>query len=125
MLSVVALLAILSLSILFKLNWHYSNQPVQLIGYTLNGVFWAGILLYYAGQHAKPHLVANILAFIGKYSYAMYVFHLPIWILLEKYLPGRNWTVVSAFMITFLLAYFSYHFYEKYFLRMKPALRHA
>src|SRR6185436_9609039 len=37
-LSIVSLLAILSLVILFKMNWHYANPPVHTIGYTLNAV---------------------------------------------------------------------------------------
>jgi peptidoglycan/LPS O-acetylase OafA/YrhL len=40
-------------------------------------------------------------------------------------LPGTPWLSLAAFMITFLLAYLSYHLYEKYFLRMKPVLQHA
>ena len=124
-LSAVALLTILSLIVIFNLNWHYSNHPVQTIGYTLNAIFWAGILMYFIRQHTKQYFISRVFAIVGKYSYAMYVFHLPIWILLEKYLPGRNWTSIAAFVITFLLAYLSYHLYEKYFLRMKPALKHA
>ncbi len=124
-LSFAALAIILFLVFLFNLNWHYTDQPVYSIGATLNGIFWGGILLHYVRQDAKRHMVSNILAIVGKYSYAMYVFHLPIGIFLEKYLPGRNWTTASAFLITFLLAYLSYHLFEKYFLRMKPALRHA
>ena len=125
LLSAVALIAILTLVVTFNLNWHYTESQVQSIGYTLNAVFWTGILLYYAGWNAKRYFVTNVFSIVGKYSYAMYVFHLPVWIFLEKYLPNSNWTGLSAFMITYLLAYLSYHLYEKYFLRMKPALRHA
>jgi len=125
LLSITSFSLIILLCIFFNLNWHYTNQPVQWIGYTLNAICWAGFLIYYCSTRTKPFFLSNLLALVGKYSYAMYVFHLPIWIFLEKFLPGRPWLSVPAFMITFLLAYLSYHLYEKYFLRMKPVLQHA
>jgi peptidoglycan/LPS O-acetylase OafA/YrhL len=125
LLSATALAAILVLAGVFKVNWHYIDQPVQFIGYTLNAIFWAGILVYYSNRQPKPSFILNVFAVVGKYSYAMYVFHLPIWIFLERYMPGNNWIIALSFTSTFLLAYLSYHLFEKYFLRMKPALRHA
>jgi peptidoglycan/LPS O-acetylase OafA/YrhL len=126
-----SLAIILFLSFRYKLNWHYTNEPVQWIGYTLNAFFWGGILMFYCATNMKSNVISGLFARIGKYSYAMYVFHLPLWIFLEKFFETHrpsfpHWLLgISAFIITFLLAWLSYHLYEKYFLRMKPALQHA
>jgi peptidoglycan/LPS O-acetylase OafA/YrhL len=67
---------------------------------------------------------------MGKYSYGMYVVHLPVWIVLttgvkwmeNRYgaIPGVTWYLpVAAFLLTWLLGALSYHGLEKYFLRIK------
>jgi peptidoglycan/LPS O-acetylase OafA/YrhL len=65
---------------------------------------------------------------IGKYSYAMYIFHLPIRALLSRHLPratggaGALATMVGATVVTYLAALLSYHGFEKHFLALKRYL---
>jgi peptidoglycan/LPS O-acetylase OafA/YrhL len=72
------------------------------------------------------------LAFFGRYSYALYVFHHPIAIylggilgvaslprLLQSQLPGQLIFVVVATGLSLALAIPSWHFYESRFLALK------
>jgi len=65
----------------------------------------------------------TILANLGKYTYGSYLLH-PICISLavkmgEKYHFTWFSTTIMAFVFTLIFAYFSYHFFEKQFLKLK------
>jgi peptidoglycan/LPS O-acetylase OafA/YrhL len=73
-------------------------------------------------------LEANWLRAMGRYSYAIYIIHLPLSLLLEPRiarppaLPEAVWAVVWSAGITllsFLLGALSYHLFEVHFLRLK------
>jgi peptidoglycan/LPS O-acetylase OafA/YrhL len=73
------------------------------------------------------------LRFMGRYSYAMYVFHLPVAYFLGQFafevpdiatvagshLPGELVFAGTAAVITMTLAYASWHGYEKHFVKLK------
>jgi peptidoglycan/LPS O-acetylase OafA/YrhL len=76
---------------------------------------------------------SRILVTAGKYSYAMYVFHLPLVIILEMaglhmrtlsggqppgILAALAYSVILS-VATFLMAFASWHLYEKHFLKLK------
>ncbi len=121
-----ATLAVVStICLAYGLNWHYSEEPVQLFGYTLNALFWGCIVALTYFYLSNKSILAKCLVIAGKYSYAMYVFHLPVWVLLNKYneenfIIGPSAVALLAFGLTFGLSYVSFHFYEKHFLMMKP-----
>ncbi len=69
---------------------------------------------------------------VGGYSYAIYIFHLPVWVvttgLLARYGLVRavqqstalGWAFASGnIMLVFLVAFLSFHLYEKHFLKLK------
>jgi len=91
------------------------------------------VWLIYAATSRKDSLVyilfsAPILRWVGKYSYALYVFHLPIALLILK--PNIPWlssmpilAEVELFVFYFGVcigcAFLSWHLYEKHFLKLK------
>jgi len=96
-----------------------------LIGMVLNSSFHKGIL---ARSFENP-----ILMLFGKYSYAMYLIHLPLRGFIRDYifkpaqfkqivgseLVGQLIFYVISMSITFLLAFLIWHSYEKHFLGLK------
>jgi peptidoglycan/LPS O-acetylase OafA/YrhL len=109
----------------------------ETIGYTIVSMMFVLILIAAAGADAAGAtgwtgpLRFRPLRAVGKYSYAMYVFHKP----LHDYI-GRPVVValnvdaahsvllnaayiVAGAIVTFAAAFVSWHLFEKYFLRMK------
>ena len=55
-------------------------QPLMLtVGYTLTAFVYAGILVIFLTNERSRVLVHPVLQRVGKYSYAMYLFHFPVW----------------------------------------------
>jgi peptidoglycan/LPS O-acetylase OafA/YrhL len=100
----------------------------------------SGVLILWAvgaGPGTTGHHVFSSpgLRFMGRYSYAMYVFHLPVAYFLGEFafrvpdvptvagshLPGELLFVGAATVICVALAYASWHGYEKHFLKLKGA----
>lgn len=127
-------LALLLLGALFSRLYTRSALFTQTLGYTLLGIFFASILLAcLIGSNGlnrswRRFLSIGVLRSIGKYSFAMYVFHFPIELYLEKSLPlfeqrFAAWSGVVFLLVvslaTYGAAFLSYHLYEKHFLRLK------
>lgn len=130
------ILAIIALLCLTQgIAWHFSISLVRNFGYTLNAAGWACLLSFVLCTQTGPaHLIFNsrLLAWLGKYSYGMYVLHLPVYILITRLQvfnkDAADRTVLlafSAFIITCTASFASYHLLEKYFLKLKPANPHA
>lgn len=112
--------------------WMLALSPLHVaplmvrVGYTcLALVFGAGV--YLAGTRPLPVLRWAPLVACGSYSYAMYVFHLPLSLVLSllrahipaaKMMPGGV-MVVFAMVCTFVLAWVSWHLLEKHCLKLK------
>jgi peptidoglycan/LPS O-acetylase OafA/YrhL len=106
-------------------------------GYTVIAIAWGGLVAAGAtaarGTIAARVLGGRWLRALGKYSYAMYVFHVPIWAHVRPLVfPGnRVPTVVGSHilpslalgllcgLLTFAAAFASWHLYEKQFLKLK------
>ena len=98
----------------------------------LIGSFMGVMLTSGPGGALNRLLSVRALRTIGKYSYAMYVFHLIYLPIQVRYLPfplfagllhsallGLFAYYASAVGIAFCLAFCSYHLYEKHFLKLK------
>jgi peptidoglycan/LPS O-acetylase OafA/YrhL len=104
--------------------------------WTIVAVFFVGLLLLAVAS--RPDTAwgrvwrSRVLAFFGKYSYAMYVFQLPLIELAAPWftaasvcaavgsvLGGRLAYIAIMSAITTLCAVASWHLYEKHFLRLK------
>lgn len=114
----------------------YSNAiTTQSFGYTILAIGFALIVALAAVRSSGPFsmlwsaLSIAPLRLIGRYSYAMYVFHLPLHILigmplLKRFAPHHADSIGLLYMAgltvaTFSLAALSYHFYESRFLALK------
>lgn len=128
--ALVALGIILVLVITRRIAWHYSIDVVRKYGYTLDAVFWAGLMGYtLAADHFwKRIFTGSFMTGLGKYSYGMYIFHWPVYIIVSRQhifnssAHDKNWLLAAiAFSVTCLCSFASYHLLEKHFLKLKPA----
>jgi peptidoglycan/LPS O-acetylase OafA/YrhL len=114
-----------------------AHPLMQSVGYTLL-VLWFGSVLLTALAARRRSAVARILEqpwlhTLGKFSYALYLVHLPVKMVLEPwfYRPEpivvlRSWAfptqvlfTLSGLLLSLLAALVSWHFLEKHFLSMK------
>lgn len=117
------------------------NQPfTSRFAYTPVDITWAA-LLGYGLLSAKSNLVQQVFtkklfANIGKYSYGMYIVHMPLWTMLNRLLQNKYglqlnneplllWGVsLGLTVVVYGIGYISYHKFERYFMRLKlPSFR--
>jgi len=114
-------------------------------GITLWGLFFGGCLVIAlqakAGSLVSRGCSSHFLRFFGKYSYALYICHQPLILgLVSRGIDSDRLTLVLgskllgvlalnaiAFSIATLLAFLSWHLFEKQFLKLRdlPALRYG
>lgn len=119
-----------------------ANLPeIQTVGLTLIAIAFGGVLVHVLAQtrstaEVRPWVVrffeSSLLRAFGKYSYAMYLFHLPIRAVIRDTVFGKDlkwiansqigmqivFTVISI-AGTFALAWLSWHLFEKRWLALK------
>lgn len=97
----------------------------------------AGLALKQESGSAPKWLVSRVLKSAARYSYGMYVFHLPIIVLLIHYKLVVQKAPVAGFDLPYRVAFFvfiaglsyvagmvSWHLYEKPFLKLSPKYRY-
>lgn len=107
------------------------------IGLSAVAVFFGGLLVLLLASNPHTFIIRALnnalLRSIGRYSYAMYLFHLPIqlyvsqfWFTRQPILDGRLPALVGQLLIhlqlfiaTYLLAMASWWLFEKHFLKLK------
>lgn len=135
-------LAAVALGVLGALTTHgYSTVRFegQLWGYTVVAVVFALLLCCTLVDETRPAsaivrlLRLPALRSVGKYSYAIYIFHKPLHDYLGKpLLVWLGWPMSTSILfnlvyiaggsaLLWLIGLVSYHGFEKYFLQMKPA----
>lgn len=113
----------------------YASFFTSHYGYTLFDITWAAWLGYGLlsdkGSVIKKVFTNPFMVTTGKYSYAMYIFHLPVWTIINRILENKYgeqlkqapgiliWLPLAVFIFVYLMAFLSYHGFEKYFLRLK------
>lgn len=125
----------------FIVAWYglgdYSSKTFQVIGHTLICLAWSALLIAILQPHGRSItqrlLSGRFLGILGKYSYALYLFHLPIRALIrdtvygpERFLtiggsqlPGQMLFYLGSTLLTLAAAWLSWHIYEKHFLALK------
>jgi len=133
---IVFALAILNFGFYFLNYQHsYALPYLAFIGYTTFAMLF-GILVYeaVAGKSKIINFLLNnrILKFFGKISYGLYVYHWPVYILLLPFfqnlfinkgiVSNRNAEIGSSVIVTIIaviISLISYHYFERYFLKLK------
>lgn len=127
--------------ILALIGWHrttgFRGGPGQAIGYTVIAVFYACVLMFAlastSGSLVYGFFTQGWLIVLGKFSYALYLFHMGIARLVRAYvydlddfhmlfgsrLPGQVIFYVICFSLSLLAAFLSWHLLEKHFLKLK------
>jgi peptidoglycan/LPS O-acetylase OafA/YrhL len=103
---------------------------VQAGGFLLTNLF--SLLTVILAKTVKPNFLWSnkILIWLGKRSYGIYLYHLPIFALLDNYRVPHNRLYFSSILllkilITIIIAAASFHFIEVPFLRLKKHFRSA
>jgi peptidoglycan/LPS O-acetylase OafA/YrhL len=133
---IVLLMAGINFGFYFINNQRSVTLPyLAFVGYTTFAVLF-GILVNEAvtgKSNVLRFLLDNrFLKFFGKISYGLYVYHWPVFMLLFPFfldklstalhLSGRMAELTSALIVTVIaviISYFSFHFFEKPFLKLK------
>jgi peptidoglycan/LPS O-acetylase OafA/YrhL len=122
---------------LWRRGFNAEDIVVQTFGYSLLACLF-GTILSTVVMSSPASTVGKVfanqgLAFFGRYSYALYVFHHPIVIfmrksgfrvgavptVLESQLPGQMLFMIIATSISLAFALLSWHLYEAQFLKLK------
>lgn len=101
-------------------------------GYSLIAIFFGASLIMILSNHPgntfRKVAENKAFSFFGKYSYGLYIYHIPVLWILPKYLkPWTNSRLVVAMTcigISIIIAYGSYHLIEKHFLKLKSKFSH-
>ena len=122
-------------------NADWSEPLMQTAGYTTLALGYAAVVLLAAGGPADSWLARffrfSALRTLGRYSYALYLFHVPVrrfirdeylpvasfptW--LGSPLPGQLLFYIAATAPALALAWISWHFYERQWLALTRYLR--
>lgn len=127
---------ILFIHIALSLDTEKNNDFIASVGYTLIAVTYAYVLSLVINKKNKSlnsFLLNNFLNHLGKISFGVYIFHWPIYILgfaiLNKFNQNinlnlsndakMNINILCSCLLTYLLSYVSYKYYETFFLKWK------
>ncbi|MGF7081315.1 acyltransferase family protein [Mucilaginibacter sp. UYCu711] len=100
------------------------NNYQYVWGYSVINLF-AGFIIFIIVkyQNVIPILSNKVLVYIGRISYGMYIFHVPVLLALDglkhRGLALNMIRLALFFSITILLAHLSYYYFELYFLKKK------
>ncbi|HZY82687.1 MAG TPA: acyltransferase [Cyclobacteriaceae bacterium] len=105
----------------------FAHPAFATIGYTVIDLFFGACMVFalstQPGNLIKGVAENFILVFFGKYSYGMYVYHIPVYFLVQTFLKGvtEKPLIISllALVATILVAMISFHGFEKHFLKLK------
>lgn len=116
-------------------RFHYTLPYLAVAGYTTFAIILA--LLVYESITGKNRIIqliftSSFMKFLGKISYGLYIIHWPAYILLspailaylQKFIPGlyANYSVsIICILISVLLSWLSFKYFEKPFLDLKSS----
>ena len=132
-----AVLGVIALSIPTR-GMAQSSIEMETLGYPLIAIFGAALIVVAIDPARRATRLSRFfqtrtMRLLGKYSYAIYVFHFPLAPVLERMgltiqsfptiagspLPGAIAFTIIGSSISLLIALLSWHLYEKHFLRLK------
>ena len=126
---------IVLLYVVLHIPMHFTEPFTSRLGFTLIDVTLAAVigygLLATKSSLVQQVFTKKILTSIGRYSYAMYIVHMPLWTMLNRLLQNKYglqlknetlllWAVsLGLTVVVYVIAYISYHRFERYFMRLK------
>ena len=121
--------ALLCLAIIIALDPHdsmWGNTPMVAVGLSATGVVFLGVLLHVVITPSKL-LRRKPLRLMGRYSYGLYLYHVPVifatnWILIRFGITGVSYALWFGSIVPLLtvgLALSSWHCFERRFLSLK------
>jgi peptidoglycan/LPS O-acetylase OafA/YrhL len=108
-------------------RWHWTEPAMGQIGFLLVSICATIVIAdLVMGRHSllKKPLSIGALCYLGRISYGIYLFHLPLFHLIDFCLPNE-WLprrVLIKIVCSVAMASLSYHFVESYFLKVKQRL---
>jgi peptidoglycan/LPS O-acetylase OafA/YrhL len=117
-------LALAGASVALTLIQHRGIVPIpsvhQIWTYLVSAVILGGVVAATAGSQSGL-LASRPLVYLGRISYGLYVFHMPVLTAFEPFTDLVRWVVrlPLAFGLTLAVAALSYRFLEQPFLRLK------
>lgn len=120
--------------VLWRAQNSISDPWVQTIGYSLIGISFSALLIFCVTQPnaAVPDFISGrVFRFFGKHSYAIYIFHWPIYVGLAAVFFNRavlsgcsplllaSANLVSGAILSTGAALISWRIFERYFIQMK------
>jgi peptidoglycan/LPS O-acetylase OafA/YrhL len=121
---------------IYRRTWDSVDPVVQTIGYSVMDLLFAALVILCVAP-SQPNWLGRFfshpaLKWFGTYSYAIYVFHVPLMPVFSRLFPTKELTLrlgsayvavvvhtILAVAISSLLAFASWHLYEKHFLKLK------
>lgn len=121
--------------VVLQIPMHFTEPFTSGLGFTLIDITLAAVMGY-GLLSAKSNLIQQvftkkIFTSVGRYSYAMYIIHMPLWTMLNRLLQNKYglqlknetlllWAVSLGLAVAvYFIAYISYHKFERYFMRLK------
>jgi peptidoglycan/LPS O-acetylase OafA/YrhL len=105
-------------------GWSFGVALVEMM--TWAAAAWlCGLAVFYAATDSPRVLASRPLRLAGLYSYGIYVLHPFVLAYAHDRWPqaiGSFWTAAGVVVVSCALAWFSYHVYERHFLRLKDRL---
>lgn len=94
----------------YNKDWGYGEHPERFIG-----TYGSALILFLFAAKREPLWSNPVLQWLGKISYSLYLFHLPIYEIVVRGLTGLGavWQVLLATVVSLLIATLVYHFVEK------------
>ncbi len=100
-----------------------NNRIISIFG--LTGIAWLALALLIEAAESRSPFDTRFFRHLGKYSYALYVFHYPVFVLASRFfksdgsIRGPVLTAVVGVLMSYLLARLSWIVIESPFLRLK------
>jgi peptidoglycan/LPS O-acetylase OafA/YrhL len=123
------MLVMLAVIVISWFNMDFTNPIHLTVGFTINALFFAFILLLSLSPntYVAKVLFNPVLRHLGKYSYGLYVFHHIYFILINYAVATRfkdsatmqNLVPVITLTVTYITALLSFHFFEAPILKLK------
>lgn len=124
------------LAITINADVHFTNPLIAKFGLTAYALLFGCLLIYSLcpspKSYFKKFLLNDILRYIGKISYGLYVFHWILYVFIKAPLEESIYNILHlsilskiivsllVLLLSIILSHLSYHYFEKKIMNLKP-----